>query len=98
LSFYDDALDKTTNSENYKEFVARNRDLCKLARRTISGEDPPLCMSITGPAGAGKCKSRRTRTHKTETYSYPVRKSKTSQKFGFICKAVQPRHQTQIQR
>jgi hypothetical protein len=26
---------------NYKEFAARNRDLCKLARRTMSREDPP---------------------------------------------------------
>ena len=57
LSFYDEAVVETTNSENYEEFVKRKNGLCQIARRNMNNEKP-LCMFITGPAGAGKCKFR----------------------------------------
>ena len=57
LSFYDEAVVEATNSENYEEFVKRKNYLCQLARRNTNNEKP-LCMFITGPAGAGKCKFR----------------------------------------
>ena len=57
LSFYDEAVVETTNSENYEEFVKRKNGLCQIARRNMNNEKP-LCMFITGPAGVGKCKFR----------------------------------------
>jgi hypothetical protein len=57
LSFYDEAIVEATNSVTYKEFVERKNGLCQLARRDTNNEKP-LCMFITGPAGAGKCKFR----------------------------------------
>ncbi len=55
LSFYDEAIVEATNSVTYEEFVERKNGLCQLARRDTNNEKP-LCMFITGPAGAGKCK------------------------------------------
>ena len=55
LSFYDEAIVEATNSVTYEEFVERKKGLCQLARRDTNSEKP-LCMFITGPAGAGKCK------------------------------------------
>ena len=55
LSFYEEAIVETPNSENYEAFVEKKNGLCKLARRNMNDEEP-LCMFITGPAGAGKCK------------------------------------------
>jgi len=55
LSFYDDAIVEPANTEKYPEFVERRTGLSKLARQNTNKETP-LCMFITGPAGAGKCK------------------------------------------
>ena len=57
LSFYNEAKVDTTILENYEGFIERKMGLCKLARWNMNDEQP-LCMFITGPAGAGKCKSR----------------------------------------
>ncbi len=57
LSFYDEAIVEATNSVTYEEFVERKNGLCQLARGDTNNEKP-LCMFITGPAGAGKCKFR----------------------------------------
>jgi hypothetical protein len=55
LSFYNEAIVETTFSISYDSFVKRKDGLSKLARRKPENDDP-LCMFITGPAGAGKCK------------------------------------------
>jgi hypothetical protein len=57
LSFYDEAIVEAVTEGSYEEFVERKNGLCKLARRNMETEEP-LCMFITGPAGAGKCKSK----------------------------------------
>jgi hypothetical protein len=56
LSFYDEAIVEGITDESYEEFIERKNGLCKLAQRNVES-DEPLCMFITGPAGAGKCKS-----------------------------------------
>jgi hypothetical protein len=58
LSFYDDATTATVDSENYQAFNEGEKHLNKLARREFQNGNP-LVMFITGPAGAGKCKSKR---------------------------------------
>jgi hypothetical protein len=57
LTFSDEAIIDTTNSETLNAFDARVKGFLQLTRK---GEDieKPLCMFITGPTGAGKCKSR----------------------------------------
>jgi hypothetical protein len=55
LSFYDEATSEGTRAETYDAFLERQNGLCQLARRKPGNEDP-LCMFLTGPAGAGKCK------------------------------------------
>ena len=57
LSFCDEAKVDITISENYEGLVEKKMGLCKLARQNMNNEQP-LCMFITGPARAGKCKSR----------------------------------------
>ena len=57
LSFYEEAISDTTNSETITAFVDNKHKLYQLTRRK-SEDNTPLCMFITGPAGAGKCKSR----------------------------------------
>jgi hypothetical protein len=59
LSFYDEATLESTNPETSSAFNEKKKGLCILARRNTDSDDP-LCMFITGPAGAGKCKSRKT--------------------------------------
>ena len=59
LSFYEEAR---VEAENYLEFDEKKNGLCKLARRDRNNEQP-LCMFITGAAGAGKCKSNWKRVH-----------------------------------
>lgn len=60
LGFLDEAYDitsqSTTSKENYKA-------LEKLARRKDRHSSEPLIMFITGPAGAGKCKSLLRNSH-----------------------------------
>jgi hypothetical protein len=56
LSFYEEATVVSVNPESYEEFIEKKNGLRQLARRNPDNEDP-LCMFITGPAGAGKCKS-----------------------------------------
>jgi hypothetical protein len=58
LTFSDEAIIDTTNSETSNAFDVRVKGLLQLARKS---EDIKklLCMFITGPAGAGKCKQRR---------------------------------------
>jgi pantothenate kinase-related protein Tda10 len=58
LSFYDEATLESTITETSIAFNKKKHGLCKLARRNIDNDDP-LCMFITGPAGAGKCKLRK---------------------------------------
>jgi hypothetical protein len=55
LSFYDEATVEAVTDQTYNQFVERKNGLSKLARRNMETEEP-LCMFITGPAGAGKCK------------------------------------------
>jgi 2-phosphoglycerate kinase len=55
LSFYEEAISETT-SETYTAFVDNQKKLYKLTRRNHNNRKP-LVMFITGPAGAGKCKS-----------------------------------------
>ena len=55
LSFYDEAKVEKINPEKFAEFIERRSGLSKLARQKTNKEQP-LCMFITGPAGAGKCK------------------------------------------
>jgi hypothetical protein len=55
LSFYDESIVEASNSQSYESFTEKRDSLSKLARRK-SGNEDPLCMLITGPAGAGKCK------------------------------------------
>jgi hypothetical protein len=62
LSFYDEAIVEATNFVTYEEFVERKNGLCQLARRDTNNKKP-LCMFITGSAGAGKCKFRSRRLH-----------------------------------
>jgi len=56
LSFYDEAILESSDPENYNVFLEGKSCLFQLARRNCDDE-VPLCMFITGPAGAGKCKS-----------------------------------------
>ena len=56
LTFYEEAISETSNSETYAVFVDNKLKLYQLTRRNPD-DDEPLCMFITGPAGAGKCKS-----------------------------------------
>jgi hypothetical protein len=69
LSFYEEATVLSADTEIYEEFIEKKNGLRKLARRNPDNEDP-LCMLITGPAGAGKCKSKiqetNSRNRKTE--------------------------------
>jgi hypothetical protein len=55
LTFSDEAIINTTDLETSNAFDVRVKGLLQLARKS---EDikKPLCMFITGPAGAGKCK------------------------------------------
>jgi hypothetical protein len=62
LSFYDEAIVGATNLVTYEEFVERKNGLCRLARQDTNNKKP-LCMFITGPAGAGKSKFRSRRLH-----------------------------------
>jgi pantothenate kinase-related protein Tda10 len=55
LMFSDQAIIDTTNSETLNAFNVRVKGLLQLARKSEDIEKP-LCMFITGPAGAGKCK------------------------------------------
>jgi hypothetical protein len=54
LTFLEDA--KRNDDENETVFQARFENLCKLGRRNPNAM-VPLCMFVTGPAGAGKCMS-----------------------------------------
>ena len=58
LSFYDEATTEAIDSDNYEAFNEGEKNLRKLARRKTN-DTAPLVMFITGPAGAGKCKSER---------------------------------------
>jgi hypothetical protein len=53
LSFSEDA--KQNDNENATAFHDRVQTLCQLGRRNVNSS-VPLCMFVTGPAGAGKCK------------------------------------------
>jgi hypothetical protein len=55
LMFSDEAIIDATNSETSNAFDVRVKGLLQLARKSEVIEKP-LCMFITGPAGAGKCK------------------------------------------
>jgi hypothetical protein len=55
LSFYEEAISETT-PKTYTAFVDNQKKLYKLTRRNHNNRKP-LVMFITGPAGAGKCKS-----------------------------------------
>jgi hypothetical protein len=55
LTFSDEATIDTTNSETSGVFDERVKGLLELTRKSENVETP-LCMFITGPAGAGKCK------------------------------------------
>jgi hypothetical protein len=55
LSFYEEAISETT-AETYPAFIDNQQKLYQLTRRD-SRDTEPLIMFITGPAGAGKCKS-----------------------------------------
>jgi flagellar biosynthesis GTPase FlhF len=54
LSFYDEAV--VENDEQFEEFDEKRDSLMKLARQNTN-DSSPLRMFLTGPAGAGKCKS-----------------------------------------
>jgi hypothetical protein len=97
LSFYDEATVETTTDENFDDFVERKNGLCILARRNMETEEP-LCMFITGPAGAGKCKSpTETRTStKVNPKSHNFPKSKNTCNFDCICEAVQPEYRPRV--
>ena len=56
LTFYEEAISESTNSETYTAFIDNKHKLYKLTRGNTDDKEP-LCMFITGPAGAGKCKS-----------------------------------------
>ena len=88
LSFYDEARVDVTISDTYESFAKRKDGLSKLARRKPGNEDP-LCMFITGPAGAGKCKLKEMndRTFKKKN-SNSTRKSKNTGKFDRILETV----------
>jgi hypothetical protein len=58
LTFCDEASIGTKNLESSNVFDERKKGLLQLARKDEHNETP-LCMFITGPAGAGKCKSRK---------------------------------------
>jgi hypothetical protein len=58
LTFSDEAIIDDMNSETSNVFDKRVKGLMQLARKDKDIEIP-LCMFITGPAGAGKCKSRK---------------------------------------
>jgi hypothetical protein len=62
LSLYDDMIVEDSNLEDYEAFIERKNGSGKLARQNMDTEEP-LCIFITGPAGAGKCKSRRMKPH-----------------------------------
>jgi hypothetical protein len=53
LGFSEDA--KPNDNENETAFHDRVQNLCQLGRRNVNSS-VPLCMFVTGPAGAGKCK------------------------------------------
>jgi hypothetical protein len=55
LSFHDKATAEGTRAETYDAFLERQNGVCQLARQKPGNEDP-LCMFLTGLAGAGKCK------------------------------------------
>jgi hypothetical protein len=55
LTFSDEAIIDTTDSETSNAFDVRVKGLLHLARKSEDIEKP-LCMFITGPACAGKCK------------------------------------------
>ena len=55
LTFSDEAIIETTDSETSNTFDVRVKGLLQLARKSQDIE-LPLSMFITGPAGAGKCK------------------------------------------
>ena len=56
LTFYEEALSQTSH-ETYTAFVENKQKLYQLTRRNPENKKP-LIMFITGPAGAGKCKSK----------------------------------------
>ena len=56
LGFVDEALQPDIQSAESKK---NRKALMTLARRSLPVHQKPLCMFITGPAGAGKCKSIR---------------------------------------
>jgi len=58
LTFYEEAV--RTDSETEEEYLERMEPLRKLARRNMTKETP-LRLFVTGPAGAGKCKSEHLR-------------------------------------
>jgi hypothetical protein len=62
LSFYEEAISQTSNYETYTAFVENKKKLYQLTRRDPK-DKKPLIMFITGPAGAGKCKSRYQKKH-----------------------------------
>jgi hypothetical protein len=55
LTFSDEAIIHTTDSETSNAFDVRVKGLLQLARKSEDNEKP-LCMFITGPTGAGQCK------------------------------------------
>jgi hypothetical protein len=55
LTFPDEAIIDTMDSETSNAFDVRVKGLLQLARKSEDIQKP-LCMFITGPAGAGKCK------------------------------------------
>jgi hypothetical protein len=60
--YYDEAIVEEISNRSYDAFVEGKNGLCKLARWNMETEEP-LCMFITGPAGAGKCKSKNKWVH-----------------------------------
>ena len=82
LTFYEEAVvdaavvDATVlETESYVKFIKKKANLYKLAQQKIN-DDKPLCMFITGPAGAGKCKSRNISykfENKTKISLFPVK-------------------------
>jgi pantothenate kinase-related protein Tda10 len=57
LTFSDEAIIEATNLKTSNVFDERVNGLLQLARKKEDIETP-LCMFITGPTGAGKCKLR----------------------------------------
>jgi len=65
LSFSDEAIIDAMSSETSNVvFEERRKVLLQLARKSADS-DSPLCMFVTGPAGAGKCKSIYRRSNST---------------------------------